>query len=75
MIEISSPRLSMRQITETDWPLFLRLHQEEEVIRYAFDQPELDDIRQRFESDYLCGSGEADIGYALLLEIAKTISP
>ncbi|KJY72546.1 acetyltransferase [Vibrio coralliilyticus] len=50
MIEIASPRLSMRQITETDWPLFLRLHQEEEVIRYAFDQPELDDIRQRFES-------------------------
>ncbi|MBN3495195.1 GNAT family N-acetyltransferase [Vibrio neptunius] len=50
MIEIASPRLLMRQIKETDWPLFLRLHQEEDVIRYAFDQPELDDIRQRFES-------------------------
>ncbi|WP_076588649.1 GNAT family N-acetyltransferase [Vibrio ostreicida] len=50
MIEIATPRLSMRQITETDWPLFLRLHQEEEVIRYAFDKPELADIRHRFES-------------------------
>lgn len=74
MIEIASPRLSMRQITETDWPLFLRLHQEEEVIRYAFDQPELMIFANDLNRDCLCGNGEADIGYVLSSEIVKTIS-
>jgi len=40
----------MRQITEQDWPLFLRLHTEISVIEKCFDQPSDDDIRAKFES-------------------------
>lgn len=47
---ITSQRLSMRQITEQDWPLFLRLHTESRVIEKCFDQPSDDDIRAKFES-------------------------
>lgn len=47
---INTPRLSMRQITEQDWPLFLRLHTETQVIETCFDQPSFDDIRTKFDS-------------------------
>jgi len=49
-IFITTPRLTMRQITEQDWPLFLRLHTEISVIEKCFDQPSDDDIRAKFES-------------------------
>lgn len=50
MNHLESDQLLMSAITEQDWPLFQRLHQDDEVIRYAFDQPSVEDIRQRFES-------------------------
>ncbi|WP_394145007.1 GNAT family N-acetyltransferase [Vibrio atypicus] len=50
MALIESSNLVMRAISEGDWPLFERLHQDEEVIRYAFDKPSVDQIRERFES-------------------------
>tara|TARA_Y100001960_G_scaffold329427_2_gene420705 strand:- start:150 stop:671 length:522 start_codon:yes stop_codon:yes gene_type:complete len=50
MLLIESPNLVMRTITESDWPLFERLHQDEEVIRYAFDRPTTEEIRSRFDS-------------------------
>ncbi|WP_428775257.1 GNAT family N-acetyltransferase [Vibrio sp.] len=50
MIHIETSRLLMSQIQQHHWPLFLRLHQEEEVIRYAFDQPSEAEIRSRFDS-------------------------
>ena len=50
MLNIESARISMTQLTKDDWALFQRLHQDEKVIRYAFDKPEVEDIRRRFES-------------------------
>lgn len=47
---ITTPRLTMRQITEQDWPLFLRLHTEVSVIEKCFDQPSDNEIRAKFES-------------------------
>ncbi|NOI13843.1 GNAT family N-acetyltransferase [Vibrio hepatarius] len=47
---IESSNLFMRSINEGDWPLFERLHEDEEVIRYAFDKPSTEQIRSRFES-------------------------
>ncbi|NVD07868.1 GNAT family N-acetyltransferase [Vibrio sp. JPW-9-11-11] len=47
---LESEQLQMKALTEQDWPLFQRLHQDDEVIRYAFDQPSVEEIRQRFES-------------------------
>jgi len=49
-MQVISQRLSMRQIAEQDWPLFLRLHTELRVIEKCFDQPSRDDIRAKFES-------------------------
>lgn len=47
---ITTRRLSMRQITAQDWPLFLRLHTEMSVIEKCFDQPSGDDIKAKFDS-------------------------
>ena len=33
MLELLTPRLKLRQISVTDWPLFVRLHQEHDIIR------------------------------------------
>lgn len=50
MTFIESSNLVMRSMKESDWPLFQRLHQDEDVIRYAFNQPSTEQIRARFES-------------------------
>ncbi|MEX0333979.1 GNAT family N-acetyltransferase [Vibrio tubiashii] len=50
MNQIESKKLSMAQITEDDWALFERLNQDEDVIRYAFDKPSTEQIRERFTS-------------------------
>ncbi|WP_367989918.1 GNAT family N-acetyltransferase [Vibrio sp. NTOU-M3] len=50
MIRIETSRLIMQQISENEWPLFQNLHQDEDVIRYAFDKPSVQEIRERFES-------------------------
>ncbi|WP_038176517.1 MULTISPECIES: GNAT family N-acetyltransferase [Vibrio] len=50
MNHLESKQLVMNPITAKDWSLFERLHQDDEVIRYAFDKPTTDEIRQRFES-------------------------
>ena len=47
MYTIETNQLSMVQITEADWALFERLNQEEDVIRYAFDKPSTEEIRER----------------------------
>ncbi|HEX5792278.1 MAG TPA: GNAT family N-acetyltransferase [Rheinheimera sp.] len=48
MLELHTPRLRLRQITAADWPLFVRLHQESEIIRYVFDEPSLEEITAKF---------------------------
>ncbi len=50
MIYIESERLRMSQIRSDHWTLFLRLHQDESVTRYAFDKPDEREIWARFES-------------------------
>ena len=47
--KLTTTRLVLKQISESDWPLFLRLHDEPEVLRYTFDRPSDDAIRQKFE--------------------------
>ncbi|MFM2586791.1 GNAT family N-acetyltransferase [Vibrio sp. TBV020] len=50
MYFIETKQLTMSQIKETDWALFERLNQDDEVIRYAFDKPSVEEIRERFDS-------------------------
>ena len=48
MQELLTSRLRLRQITIEDWPLFVRIHQEPDVIRYVFDEPSLNEIMAKF---------------------------
>ncbi|WP_405601407.1 MULTISPECIES: GNAT family N-acetyltransferase [unclassified Pseudoalteromonas] len=48
-MQLFTERLSMRQITQADWPLFLELHQEPDVLLYCFDKPKDAFVKHRFE--------------------------
>ncbi len=49
-MKILSLQLTMTQITEHQWPLFERLHQDSEVIKFCFDQAPTEEIRSKFVS-------------------------
>jgi len=48
-MQLFTERLSMRQINEADWTLFLQLHREPKVLLHCFDEPKEVFVRQRFE--------------------------
>lgn len=48
MIHIATERLTLSTMTEQDWPLFSRLYQDPEVIRYISDPQDLVTIQTRF---------------------------
>lgn len=48
-MKLVTERLSLQSITVEDWPLFLRLYQDPEVIRYISDPRSEAEIRTRFE--------------------------
>ena len=39
----------MRKLNNKDWPLFLQLHREPQVLRYCYDMPNEAFVRNRFE--------------------------
>lgn len=41
--------LVLRSLTEADWPLFLQLHRNDQVLQYVADALTEEQIRQRFE--------------------------
>ncbi|AEF22131.1 MULTISPECIES: GNAT family N-acetyltransferase [Pseudomonas] len=49
-MELSSKRLHLRQVTTSEWPLFLALHVTPELIRYICSTPTESEIREKFES-------------------------
>ncbi|MGF1739864.1 GNAT family N-acetyltransferase [Vibrio profundum] len=49
-MKIDTPNLIMTQITEGDWPLFLRLQTEKDIIELCFDAPDTDKLREKFIS-------------------------
>ncbi len=48
-MQLFTPRLAMRQLQSCDWPLFLQLHREPQVLRYCYDMPSESFVRNRFE--------------------------
>lgn len=50
MHTLLTPRLHLQSITEADWPMFLTLHQQPEVMRYVLDELSPEHIRERFDS-------------------------
>lgn len=48
-MQLFTPRLAMRQLQTSDWPLFLQLHKEPQVLRYCYDMPSEAFVRNRFE--------------------------
>ncbi len=49
-MKLSTERLTLQSMTRDDWPLFLRLNQDPEVIRYISDPRSEEEIRTRFEA-------------------------
>lgn len=47
---IETDRLTMAQITNDDWPLFLRLNTDPSIISLCFDIPSESEIRAKFQS-------------------------
>lgn len=45
-MQIDSPRLTYQPITENDWPFFLALNQDRNVMRFVADPRDADEIRQ-----------------------------
>lgn len=52
-MKLATPRLLLESLTADDWPLFLRLFQDSQVIRYIADPLSESDIRARFEARLL----------------------
>lgn len=50
MPELQTPRLICRPLTVADWPFFLALQQDPQVMRYVTDARGEEEIRQAFES-------------------------
>ncbi len=50
MVKIVTPRLSAESLCEADWPFFLALQQNQEVMRYVADSRTEREIREAFES-------------------------
>ncbi|UNM22858.1 GNAT family N-acetyltransferase [Pseudomonas sp. ArH3a] len=48
MLELFSDRLHMRQLSSTDWALFLQLHTDPKVIEYVCDHPAEHSLREKF---------------------------
>ena len=48
MTPLDAGGLTLRLLTETDWPLFLELHRHEQVLQYVADPFSEEQIRQRF---------------------------
>lgn len=49
MQALHTQRLSFRTLVSTDWPLFLRLHQEPKTMQYVFGEIDEAQIRRGFE--------------------------
>lgn len=49
-MQIETPRLILKSISESDWGLFNQLHQSKEVIKYVSDPFSDSDIKERFNS-------------------------
>lgn len=50
MFPLSTPRLHLTPVTEQEWPCFLRLQQDPEVMRYVSDGRKEDEIRHTFNA-------------------------
>ncbi|MDF3127356.1 GNAT family N-acetyltransferase [Rheinheimera sp. 1928-s] len=49
MKPLEAGSLTLRLLTEADWPLFLQLHRHEQVLQYVADPLSDEQIRQRFD--------------------------
>ena len=63
-MKLVTERLSLQSITVEDWPLFLRLYQDPEVIRYISDPRSEAEIRTRFDERLPARTNTASSGCA-----------
>lgn len=75
MTLLHTPRLSGRQITENDWPFFLSLYRDRQVMRYIGDPLSMAQIRQRFEQRLPAWQPDSQHWLCLLLSEKQSGEP
>ena len=70
MKPLDAGSLTLRLLTQADWPLFLELHRHEEVLQYVADPLSDEQIRQRFE-ERLQPWQAGDLHWFCLVVVAK----
>lgn len=66
-MEITTTRLMMTPISQKDWPLFLQLHQEPQVISLCFDEMDVELVKEKFESRLLPWTPNGDTWLCLVI--------
>lgn len=67
MFPLVTSRLNLTQITEQEWPFFLRLQQDPDVMRYVSDERREAEVRQIFNSRLVAGKRIVDTGFAWVM--------
>ncbi len=75
MVKIVTPRLSAESLCEADWPFFLALQQNQEVMRYVADSRMERESREAFESRLLQWTPGAEHWLCLLVRETATGMP
>ncbi|PCK32912.1 GNAT family N-acetyltransferase [Pseudoalteromonas piscicida] len=57
-MQLTTERLILRPIVETDWPLWVKLHQLPDVMRYIGDITDETTLREKFNSGLSAGLGQ-----------------
>ena len=71
-IHIITQRLSMRQITQDDWPLFYELHTDPAVIDLCFDAPDKASLLEKFKARLAPWSSHHQQWLSLVITERKT---
>ncbi|MGF1909261.1 GNAT family N-acetyltransferase [Vibrio kasasachensis] len=66
-MEIATDRLTLRQISQEDWPLFLRLHTDPGVVALCFDIPNLQSVQEKFQERLLAWTADSGAWLCLVL--------
>lgn len=71
VLTLETPRLILTQICQEDWPLFLELDRDPEVLRYVSDQRSDDELHSRFASRLPAWSKESEQCLCLTVQERK----
>lgn len=75
MVSLSTSRLNIRPLTEQDWPFFLSLYRDPQLMRYICDPLSDAQIRQRFEARLIPWQRHSEHWLCLLVSEQHSAQP